>query len=113
MVLGRAVAMRSCRGARCSAALLLIVLLTAGACGRESILDKATKEYEAGRYREAVFLIRHHVKMGGEASPALLFLFGKAWLKAGGEAEAQSAFEDCRKKDASYGRGDRGSQGVR
>ena len=103
MVLGRAVAMRSCRGARCSAALLLIVLLTAGACGRESILDKATKEYEAGRYREAVFLIRHHVKMGGEASPALLFLFGKAWLKAGGEAEGQSAFEDCRKKDASYG----------
>ena len=79
------------------------MLLTAGACGRESILDKATKEYEAGRYREAVFVIRHHVKMGGEAPPELLFLFGKAWLKAGGEAEGQSAFEDCRKKDASYG----------
>jgi tetratricopeptide (TPR) repeat protein len=74
----------------------------AASCGREPVLDKASKEYEAGRYREAVFLIRHSIKRGESPSAELLYLFGKAWLKSGSEAEAQTAFEDCRKKDASY-----------
>ncbi|MDD4856556.1 MAG: tetratricopeptide repeat protein [Candidatus Krumholzibacteria bacterium] len=81
----------------------LIALLAALACGSESILDKAAKEYEAGSYREAIFLIRHHIKKGGQTSAELMLLFGKSWLKTGSEAEAQSAFEECAKKDASYG----------
>jgi tetratricopeptide (TPR) repeat protein len=80
-----------------------VMALLAGSCGKESILDKAEKEFEAGRYREAVFLIRHHVKKGGQTSAELLFLFGKAWLKTGSEADAQSAFDECRKREAAYG----------
>jgi TolA-binding protein len=79
-----------------------MLAMLAVSCGREPVLDKAAKEYEAGRYREAVFLIRHSVKRGESPSAELLLLLGKSRLKSGSEAEAQSAFEDCRKKDASY-----------
>jgi tetratricopeptide (TPR) repeat protein len=79
-----------------------VLAILVSSCGREPVLDKAAKEYEAGRYREAVFLIRHSIKRGESPSAELLFLFGKSWLKAGSEAEARGAFEDCRKKDASY-----------
>jgi len=95
--------MRSFPAARCLATIGMLALLAASACDREPILDKAAKEYAAGRYREAVFLIRHSIKKGASPSPQLLFLLGTSWLKAGSEAEAQSAFDDCRKKDASYG----------
>ena len=95
--------MRSLPAARCLVTAGVFALLAAFSCGREAILDKAAKEYSAGRYREAVFLIRHSIKKGESPSPELLFLLGRSWLKSGSEAEAQSAFEDCRKKDASYG----------
>lgn len=88
---------------RCAVPLLALVLIVSWGCGRESIADKAAKEFEAGRYREAVFMIRHHLKKGGEASAELLFIFGKAWLRTGSEAEAEAAFKDCRVKDVSYG----------
>jgi tetratricopeptide (TPR) repeat protein len=103
MIFGRAVAMRSPLGMRYPASLVALALLVSLSCGRESILERAAKEYEAGRYREAVFLIRHYVKKGGQQSPELLLLFGKSWLKTGSEAEAQTAFEECRKKDPAYG----------
>jgi len=103
IIFGKARAWRSHLGWRSSVSLLAAVALLVAGCGRESILDRAEKEFEAGRYREAVFLIRHHIKRGGQPSAELLFLFGKAWLKTGSEAEAQSTFEECRKKDASYG----------
>ncbi len=93
--------MRPLPVARCLVSVVMLATLAAS-CGREPVLDKAAKEYEAGRYREAVFLIRHSIKRGESPSAELLYLFGKAWLKSGSEAEAQSAFEDCRKKDASY-----------
>jgi tetratricopeptide (TPR) repeat protein len=95
--------MRSLSVARCLVSLGVLALLAASSCGREPILDKAAKEYGAGRYREAVFLIRHSIKRGESPSPELLFLLGKSWIKSGSEAEARSAFDDCRKKDASYG----------
>jgi tetratricopeptide (TPR) repeat protein len=97
---GRAAAARSLLGVKGAALLLVLVLLAPLSCERESVLEKAKREYEAGRHREAVFLIRHYFKKGGERSADLLFLFGTAWLKTGSEAEAQSAFEECRKKDA-------------
>ena len=91
-------AVRSRPGIR--AAVSLLLLLSVLSCERESVFDKAKHEYESGRYREAVFLIRHYFKKGGERTPDLLFLFGMAWLKTGSEAEAQNAFEECRKLDA-------------
>ncbi len=85
-----------------SAALALFVAACAwSSCGKESILDKATAEYEAGRYQEAVFLIRHYLKKGGEESAPILLLAGKAWLKSGSEAEAEDSFTACVKKDPS------------
>ena len=95
--------MRSFPVARCLLSLGVFALLMVCSCNRESILEKAQKEYSAGRYRETVFLIRHSIKRGQSPSPELLFLLGRSWLKSGSEAEARSAFEDCRKKDASYG----------
>ncbi|MFA4947512.1 MAG: tetratricopeptide repeat protein [Candidatus Krumholzibacteriia bacterium] len=95
--------MRSLPVARCLVSLGVFALLAATSCNREPILDKAAKEYAAGRCREAVFLIRHSIKRGQSPSPELLFLLGRSWLKSGSEAEARSAFEDCRKKDVSYG----------
>jgi len=95
--------MRSLPVARCLVSVGMLALLAASSCGREPILDKAQKEYNEGRYREAVFLIRHSIKRGESPSAELRFLLGKSWLKSGSEAEAQTAFEDCRRKDASYG----------
>jgi len=101
-MLGRANAMRLCFGVRSRAAVFALFLCAALACGRESVLDKASREYDAGDYREAIFILRHHFKKGGERTPAMLFLAGKAWLKAGSEAEAQASFDECRKSDASF-----------
>jgi tetratricopeptide (TPR) repeat protein len=95
--------MRSLPGARCLVSLGVSALLAASSCNRAEILGKAEKEYAAGRYRESVFLIRHSIKKGQPPSADLLFLLGKSWLKSGSEAEARSSFEDCRKKNASYG----------
>jgi tetratricopeptide (TPR) repeat protein len=96
-------AMRSLPAVRCLALAGALALAATSSCGREQLLDKAEKEYDAGRYREAVFLIRHGIKTGESPSADLLFLLGRSWLKAGSEAEARSAFEDCRRKDAAFG----------
>jgi tetratricopeptide (TPR) repeat protein len=82
-----------------SGGLFVLVLLAALSCGRESTVEKARREYDAGRYRETVLVVRHYLKTGGESSGELLFILGKAWLKTGNEAEAKSTFEECRRKD--------------
>jgi TolA-binding protein len=85
----------------CAALALCVAVAAWSSCGRESVLDKAQAEYDAGRYQEAVFLIRHYLKKGGEETAPLLFLAGKAWLKSGSEAEAEDSFTSCVKKDPS------------
>lgn len=87
----------------CAALAVCFVLAASASCEKQSVLDKANAEYEAGRYREAVFLIRHYLKKGGEESAPLFFLAGKAWLRAGSEAEAEDSFTACVKKDPSFG----------
>jgi tetratricopeptide (TPR) repeat protein len=101
---GRVVMARFLPGCRGRAALAMFLFLVASiSCERQSVLEKATAEYEAGRYSEAVFLIRHYFKKGGEQTAPLLFLVGKAWLRAGSEAEAEDAFRACVGKDPSFG----------
>jgi tetratricopeptide (TPR) repeat protein len=80
--------------------LLLFLLATGFSCGRKSLLEKATDEYEKGKYRETIFIIRHHFRQGGERHPDLLLLIGKAWLKLQSEAEAEDAFAECFSKDS-------------
>jgi tetratricopeptide (TPR) repeat protein len=81
--------------------LLVLLMLTSGySCGRKSVLEKAAEEYEKGRYREAIFIVRHHFRRGGERQPELLLLVGKAWLRLGSEAEAEDAFAECFSRDS-------------
>jgi len=102
--LGRVFIARSLPGRRGWAAIAVCLSLAASlSCGKKSVLDEATVEYDAGRYREAVFLIRHYFKKGGEQTAPLLFLAGKAWLKAGSEAEAEDSFGACAKEDPAFG----------
>jgi tetratricopeptide (TPR) repeat protein len=77
-----------------------LVLLLALSCGGKGVLDKANEEYEKGRYREAIFVIRHHFRRGGGRHPELLFLAGKAYLELGSEAEAEDAFAEAFSKDS-------------
>ncbi len=68
-------------------------------CGGKSVLEEAVKEYEEGRYKETIFIVRHHFRRGGERHPDLLFIAGKAYLRLGSEAEAEDAFAECFSKD--------------
>ena len=77
-----------------------LVLLLAFSCGSNGVLEEAAEEYEKGKYREAVFVIRHHFRRGGGRHPELLFLAGKAYLKLGSEAEAEDAFAEAFNKDS-------------
>jgi tetratricopeptide (TPR) repeat protein len=81
--------------------LVLVAMLAVGhSCGAKSPLEKAEKEYASGRYRETIFIIRHHFRRGGDRHPDLLFLAGKAYLRLGSEAEAEDAFAECFSKDS-------------
>jgi tetratricopeptide (TPR) repeat protein len=82
----------------CVCAALVIVF----SCSRETIADRAREEYERGQYREALFLIKHHFKKGGERSPELLFLAGQSWLRLGIEAEADDAFAEVYSSDSTW-----------
>ena len=73
-----------------------------GACGGETVLEKAGKEFEEGRYQEVVFLVRHHLRRGGERRPELIFLAGRSWLRLGIEAEAEDAFAEVYSADSTW-----------
>ncbi len=77
-----------------------LVLFLALSCGEKGVLEKANEEYEKGRYRESIFVIRHHFRRGGGRHPDLLFLAGKAYLALGSEAEAEDAFAEAFSKDS-------------
>jgi tetratricopeptide (TPR) repeat protein len=82
-----------------AAAALLVLALAS--CGADPVLERAQREYDAGKYRDAVAIIRLHFKKDGEKTPELLFLAGAAYLRSGSEADAQSAFDQCRTADPS------------
>lgn len=84
---------------------VFFALLLALSCGSKGVLEEAAEEYEKGRYREAVFVIRHHFRRGGGRHPELLFLAGKAYLKIGSEAEAEDAFAEAFSKDSTLAGG--------
>ncbi len=78
------------------------VLALTAACERRSVLEEAREEFAAGRYREAIYLVRHHVKRGGDESPDLLVLEGRCWLRLEVEAEAEDAFSRAVRIDSAY-----------
>lgn len=77
-------------------------LVVAGSCGRKSVAERVREEFEAGQYREALFLIKHHFKKGGDRTPELLFLAGQSWLRLGIEAEADDAFAETYSTDSTW-----------
>jgi tetratricopeptide (TPR) repeat protein len=81
---------------------LAAVLVSFVSCSSETPLEKARREYDEGRYREAVFLVRHHLRRGGEPAPELYFLEGRSWLRLGVAANAEAAFEKAFGEDSTW-----------
>jgi TolA-binding protein len=71
---------------------VLISLLVVVSCDGGSTYQKAQREFSNGHYNEAIYIIRHHFKSGGERSPQLLFLEGRALLRLGKETDAENTF---------------------
>jgi TolA-binding protein len=71
-------------------------------CSNGSILEQAEKEYLEGNYREAVYLVKHHFRRGGERTPELLFLTGKSYMRLGIEAEASDSFAEVYSTDSTW-----------
>ena len=85
--------------------LTVITLLLAAAicsCEEKTVLEKVEEEYRKGNYREAAFLVRHHLYKGGEPVPALLFFAGRSLLKLGIEGEAEDYFSQLYSADSSW-----------
>lgn len=83
--------------------LALAVMATAAvACGSKSILEQAEEEYAKGNYREALYVARLHFRKGGERTPELLFLSGKAYIRLGIEAEASDSFAEVFSSDSTW-----------
>lgn len=71
-------------------------------CGEDHVVEKVAKEYREGNYREAVFLVRHHIYKGGEPQPELLFYAGRSLLKMGIEGEAEDYFSQLYLADSTW-----------
>lgn len=87
---------------RACAIIAAAVMLVVASCEQEAILDKVREQYEAGEYREAIFLARHHFRRGGERSAPLLFLMGRSYLRLGIEAEAEDVFAELYRADSTW-----------
>ena len=88
--------------ARATVLFAAAVLIVAASCERKTLLDEVRVEYDAGRYREALFLVRHHFRRGGARTPPLLFAMGRSYLRLGIEAEAEDAFAEVYSIDSTY-----------
>ena len=81
---------------------LVFMAAASASCGSKSVLEKAEEEYAAGNYREALYIVRHHFRRGGERSPELLFLAGKSYMRLGIEAEASDSFAEIFISDSTW-----------
>lgn len=73
---------------------LALIAAAAFSCGSKPVLEQAEEEYAKGNYREALYIIRHHFRRGGERTPELLFLSGKSYMRLGIESEASDSFAE-------------------
>lgn len=82
----------------CAAAAIVLVV----ACEKKSVLEEAREEFEAGRYREAIYILHHHVKKGGAETPESLLLEGRCWLRLEVEADAEDVLARVVRLDSTY-----------
>ncbi|HSG27641.1 MAG TPA: tetratricopeptide repeat protein [Candidatus Krumholzibacterium sp.] len=78
------------------------LMLLSVACDQGTVLEQATAEFDKGNFREAIFILRHHFRKGGQRTPELLFLEGKALLALGIEAEADDSFAEIYSIDTTW-----------
>lgn len=81
---------------------LCAALAPVPSCEGRSVLEKAEEEYAKGNYREAVFIARHHFRRGGDRTPELLFVTGRAMLRLGNEADAADCFAEANSIDSTW-----------
>ncbi|MCK4236252.1 MAG: tetratricopeptide repeat protein [Candidatus Krumholzibacteria bacterium] len=96
----QAVSLLGCR--RIVSAFVAAAVLVGISCDGKPVLEEASKEFEAGRYREVIYLVRHHLRRNGERSPELLFLAGRSWMRLGIEVEAEDAFAEVYSADSAW-----------
>lgn len=82
--------------------LILFTLITVFSCGNGSVLERVEEEYENGNYREAIFLVRHHLHEGGSRDPRLLFIAAESMMELGIEGEAADYFAEIYGADSSW-----------
>jgi len=78
---------------------VLLLCISIFSCSKKSPVEEARKFIGNGKYRDALFVIKHYFKRGGERSPELLFLAGISYLKLGIESDASESFEECISRD--------------
>ena len=81
---------------------LALMAAAAVSCGNKPVLDQAEEEYAKGNYREALYITRHHFRKGGDRTPELLFLSGKAYMRLGIENEASDSFAEIFISDSTW-----------
>jgi tetratricopeptide (TPR) repeat protein len=81
---------------------LVLAVAVAVSCEGKSVLQQAEEEYAKGNYREALYIARLHFRRGGERTPELLFLCGKAYMMLGIEAEASDSFAEVFISDSTW-----------
>jgi tetratricopeptide (TPR) repeat protein len=81
---------------------LAVTAAAALSCGSKSVMEEAEEEYGKGNYREAIYVVRLHLRRGGERTPELLFLAGKSYLRLGIEAQASDYFAEVFSSDSTW-----------
>ncbi len=81
---------------------LAVMTAASASCGSNTVLERVEEEYAKGNYREALFIARLHFRKGGERTPELLFIAGKAYLRLGIEAEASDRFAELFDSDSTW-----------
>jgi tetratricopeptide (TPR) repeat protein len=87
---------------RLSCLVLVASAAACASCGSGSVLEQAEDEYGKGNYREALYIVRHHFRKGGDRTPELLFLAGRSYMRLGIEAEASDSFAEVFSSDSTW-----------
>lgn len=71
-------------------------------CDRRAVLERVEDQYARGNCRDAAFIVRHHLRKGGERTPELLVAGGRALLCLGNESEAADYFNAAVEADSAW-----------
>jgi tetratricopeptide (TPR) repeat protein len=81
---------------------LVLMAVAMASCGSDTVLEQVEEEYQKGNYREGLYIARFHFRKGGERTPELLFIVGKAYMRLSIEAEASDSFAEVFSNDSTW-----------